>query len=85
MTGSGSMTGERRVLVQAETRAVSATIDGAHAGFQYAGVTIQRLENSDVVEQTWVPVGASPTYADDEALVDAWHAALEWSWARSQA
>jgi hypothetical protein len=79
------MTGERRVLVQAATRAVSVTIDDAHAGFQYAGVTIQRLENSDVVGQTWVPLGDTLIYADDEALVDAWHTALRWSWVGSQA
>jgi len=79
------MTGERRVLVQADTCAVSVTIDGAHAEFQYAGIAIQRLGNSDVVGQTWVPLGAAPTYADDEALVDAWHAALRWSWVGSQA
>jgi hypothetical protein len=79
------MTGERRVLAQADARAVSVTIDDAHAGFQYAGVTIQRLENSDVVEQTCVPLGAAPTYADDEALVDALHTALRWSWVGSQA
>ncbi|WP_284744144.1 hypothetical protein [Amycolatopsis sp. RTGN1] len=79
------MTGERRVLVRADTRTVSVTIDDAHAEFQYAGVTVQRLENSDVVEQIWVLLGASPTYADDEALVDALHSALRWNWVGSQA
>ncbi|WP_410575390.1 hypothetical protein [Amycolatopsis sp. cmx-4-61] len=32
-----------------------------------------------MVEQTWIPLGPAPTYADDEALLTAWHAALSWS------
>ena len=79
------MTSERRVLVRADARTVAVTINDARAGFQYAGITIQRLENGKAVGQTWVPTGAAPTYADDEALVDAWHAALRWSWVDSPA
>jgi type I site-specific restriction endonuclease len=67
------------------TRTVSVTIDNTREDLQYAGVTNQRLENDDLVKQTWVPLGTAPTYADDDALVDAWHTALRWSHAHTQA
>jgi hypothetical protein len=30
------------------------------------------------LEQTWVPLGASPSFADDEALIATWRSALQW-------
>ncbi|GLY38290.1 hypothetical protein Amsp01_043140 [Amycolatopsis sp. NBRC 101858] len=37
-----------------------------------------RKQGEEPVEQTWVPLGVSPGLADDEVLIDTWHAALQW-------
>jgi hypothetical protein len=45
----------------------------------YPGVAVVHHHDGRVVEQTWVPVGDDPTFADDEALIAALHAAWHWS------
>lgn len=73
------MTGQRQVRLQLGTRAVSVPAGHGREVLEYAGVTVLRVEDGESVERTWVPVGTCPTYADDEALIAAWHAALRWS------
>ncbi|WP_020636292.1 hypothetical protein [Amycolatopsis alba] len=41
----------------------------------YPGIRITRCQSGRVVSDTWLPVGQRPTYADDEALITALHAA----------
>jgi hypothetical protein len=77
------MTGERQVRLQLGTRAVSVPAGHGREVVEYAGVTVLRLEDGEPVERTWIPVGACPSYADDEALIAAWHAAVLWSRAPS--
>ncbi|WP_410671692.1 hypothetical protein [Amycolatopsis sp. cmx-4-68] len=79
------MTGERQVRLRLGTRAVSIPAGKGREEVRYAGVSVLRVEDGDLVEQTWVPVGTAPTYADDEALIAAWHSALRWSHSRSDA
>ncbi|WIX85681.1 hypothetical protein [Amycolatopsis sp. DG1A-15b] len=66
---------DRQVLLHASSRAVH--IDSEV--LRYSGVTVQRVENGEMVGQSWIPLGADPSYADDETLVATWHAALRWS------
>jgi hypothetical protein len=73
------MTGERQVRLRLGTRAVSVPAGHSREVLEYAGVTVLRVEDGESVEQTWVPVGTCPSYADDEALIAAWHAALQWT------
>lgn len=73
------MTGERQVRLQLGARTVLAPGGDGHEVLQYAGITVVRIEDGEPVEQTWVPVGTAPNYADDEALIATWHEALQWS------
>jgi len=73
------MTGEREVRLRLGTRAVSVPAGHGREVVEYAGVTVLRVEDGTPVEQAWIPVGACPSYADDEALIAAWHAAVVWS------
>jgi hypothetical protein len=73
------MTGERQVRLRLGTRAVSVPAGHRREVLEYAGVTVLRVEDGEPVEQTWVPVGTCPSYADDEALIAAWHEALLWT------
>lgn len=73
------MTGERQVRLRLGTRAVSVPAGHGREVLEYAGVTVVRVEDGEPVEQAWVPVGTCPSYADDEALIAAWHAALQWT------
>jgi hypothetical protein len=75
MTGE-PMTGKRRVRLHLDNRTISAADGAPGEDLQYAGITILRLEDGEVVETAWIPVGAAPTYADDEALIAAWRAAV---------
>lgn len=79
------MTGERQVRLRLGTRAVSVATERGREVVEYAGVTVLRVEDGEYVEQTWVPVGPCPSYADDEALIAAWHAAVRWSRSPSDA
>jgi hypothetical protein len=73
------MTGERQVRLQLGTRAFSVPAGHGREVVEYAGVTVLRVEDGEPVERAWVPVGTCPSYADDEALIAAWHAALQWT------
>jgi hypothetical protein len=77
------VTGERHVRLRLGTRAVSAPAEFGHEVVKYTGITVQRVEDDELVDQTWVPVGAEPTFADDEALIEEWHEALRWTQARA--
>ncbi|WIV60730.1 hypothetical protein [Amycolatopsis nalaikhensis] len=66
---------DRHVRLHASSR----TIRIGDEVLRYAGVTVLRVENGKLIGQSWVPLGANPSYADDEALVATWHAALQWS------
>ncbi|MFG1647328.1 hypothetical protein ACGFMK_44210 [Amycolatopsis sp. NPDC049252] len=77
------MTDERQVRLRLGTRAVSAPAEFGREVVQYTGITVQRVEAGELVDQTWVPVGATPTFADDEALIAEWHQALRWTQARA--
>ncbi|MFJ7212767.1 hypothetical protein [Amycolatopsis sp. NPDC098790] len=73
------MTSERQVRLRLEHRTISDAACNPRDALSYPGITIERVENDDVVEQTWIPLGTAPDYADDEALIAAWHAAVQWS------
>ncbi|WIX99015.1 hypothetical protein QRX60_33850 [Amycolatopsis mongoliensis] len=73
------MTGERQVRLRLGTRAVSVPAGHGREVVEYAGVTVLRIEDGHPVEHAWIPVGTCPSYADDEALIAAWHAALQWT------
>lgn len=77
------MTSQRQVRLRLESRTVTAAPGDRGEELHYAGIAIQRLVDGDVVEQTWVPLGTAPTYADDEALIAEWHAAVLWSGSRA--
>jgi hypothetical protein len=69
----------RHVRLRHDVRTVSVVADRTREELRYPGITIQYIDDDAVVEQTWIPLGPAPTYADDEALLTAWHAALRWS------
>ncbi|WP_410622607.1 hypothetical protein [Amycolatopsis sp. cmx-8-4] len=73
------MTGERQVRLRLGTREVSAPAEFGREVVKYAGITVQRVEDGDLIGQAWVPVGTTPTFADDEALIAEWHEALRWT------
>lgn len=71
---------ERQVNVHIEHRCV--TVDagqGRSKTVSYLGIALTRIRNSRVEQTVWVPIGACPTYADDEALIGALREALLWS------
>ncbi|MCR6490666.1 hypothetical protein M8542_48500 [Amycolatopsis sp. OK19-0408] len=72
------MSGRRQVRLRLETRVVPVLDDGP-ATVEYDGISILCFEDDRLVGTTWVPVGDDPSYADDDALLAAWHAALRWS------
>ncbi|SFI57814.1 hypothetical protein SAMN04489731_111230 [Amycolatopsis regifaucium] len=49
------------------------------AALSYPGIAVIRRRHGEVVDRTWLPVGEEPTFADDEALIAALHAAWRWS------
>ncbi|MFJ7216551.1 hypothetical protein [Amycolatopsis sp. NPDC098790] len=65
-----------RLVVTSREVSISAEPDGEV--LRYAGISVVHVEDGEPVEQTWVPLGASPTFADDEALIATWRAALQW-------
>ncbi|MEV7094016.1 hypothetical protein AB0M80_14395 [Amycolatopsis sp. NPDC051045] len=69
----------RQVRLQHDVRIVSVVAGHTPEELRYSGITIHCIDGGAVVEQTWIPLGTDPTYADDEALLTAWHAALSWS------
>jgi hypothetical protein len=70
--------GERQVGLVVASREVSISAEPDSEVLRYAGICVVREEGEEPVEQTWVPLGASPSFADDEALIATWHAALQW-------
>jgi hypothetical protein len=76
--GVWSMAG-RQVRLRHDVRVVSVVAGRVPEELRYSGITIHWIDGEVIVEQTWIPLGPAPTYADDEALLTAWHAALSWS------
>ncbi len=70
--------GERQVRLVMTSREVSISAESGNEVLRYAGICVVHVEDGKPVEQTWVPLGASPTSADDEALIATWRAALQW-------
>jgi len=57
--------------------------DGGRAALSYPGISVVRCAEGEIVDRVWIPVGEEPTFADDEALITALHAA--WRWTRPAA
>ena len=78
---------ERAAITQANALAAAGhdvrIVSHIHEELRYPGITIHCLDDGTMVEETWIPLGTDPTYADDEALLTAWHAALSWSRSRT--
>ncbi|WP_290052555.1 hypothetical protein [Amycolatopsis solani] len=45
----------------------------------YAGVLLTYLQDDVVDRAVWLPMGETPTLADDEALISALHTAVHWN------
>jgi len=73
------MTVERQVRLFLSNRAVPSPAKDSQEVARYAGIAVLRVEDGEVIEPTWIPVGTTPSYADDEILIAAWHVALQWS------
>ncbi|MFJ8911555.1 hypothetical protein [Amycolatopsis sp. NPDC102389] len=71
------MSADRVVQLRWEPRRVAG--DGG-AALCYPGISMIRRDEGEIVGRTWVPVGEEPTFADDEALIAALHAA--WCWTK---
>lgn len=75
------MSHARAVQLHWESRTAVLDEDGScQEEVSYPGVTVVHHHDGRIVEQTWVPVGEEPTFADDEALIAALRAA--WCWSR---
>lgn len=72
------MTGERQVELVVASREISVSAEPDSEVLRYPGICVVREEGGEPVEQTWVPLGASPGFADDEVLIATWRAALQW-------
>ncbi|GHG45535.1 MULTISPECIES: hypothetical protein [Amycolatopsis] len=70
---------DRQVRLLHDVRSVSIGTGPTREELRYSGITIHRIDGGAVIGETWIPFGPAPTYADDEALLTAWHAALDWS------
>ncbi|GAA1955726.1 hypothetical protein [Amycolatopsis minnesotensis] len=69
-------TGTRRsVTVRLERRCVRA---GAGEVLAYPGILLVRRVGGAQVGETWLPLGAEPSEADDEHLIRELHEALLW-------
>lgn len=72
---------ERFVELRWEVRTVVVDCGGTFEVVDYLGFTLIHRDAESVVSVTWLPVGEEPTFADDEALIQAlrksWHWALE--------
>ncbi|WP_046199830.1 hypothetical protein [Amycolatopsis keratiniphila] len=75
------MSADRVVQLRWEHRHVAG--DGGRAALSYPGISVVRRTEGEIVDHTWIPVGEEPTFADDEALITALHAA--WRWTRPAA
>ncbi|WP_328442748.1 hypothetical protein [Amycolatopsis sp. NBC_00438] len=72
------MTGERRVRLVVSSREVSISAEPDSEVLRYPGISVVRVQDGQPVTQTWVPLGTLPSFADDETLIAAWRAALQW-------
>ncbi|UMO99693.1 hypothetical protein [Amycolatopsis sp. EV170708-02-1] len=70
-------------VVQLHWEPLRVADDDGHAALSYPGISVVRRDEGEIVDRTWIPVGEEPTFADDEALITALHAA--WRWARPAA
>ena len=57
MTGVWSVTGERQVRLQLDARAVIVPPKDSHDLMRHAGITVMCVEDGEIIEQTWIPVG----------------------------
>jgi diaminopimelate decarboxylase len=73
------VTSQRQVQLVSACHTVTTSSEPGSEAVGYSGITVARIEDDVTVEQTWVPLGACPSFADDEALITAWQAALTWS------
>ncbi|WP_326957592.1 hypothetical protein [Amycolatopsis sp. NBC_01286] len=69
---------ERQVRLVVTSREVSISAEPEGEVLRYTGICVVHVEDGRPVEQTWVPLGATPGFADDEALIATWRAALQW-------
>lgn len=79
----------RRVLVQVEHRTVTLGEASASPGepqpdhrvdeLSYAGILVSYRQDGVVDHEVWLPMGETPTLADDEALIAALHTAMRWN------
>ncbi|MBE1496290.1 hypothetical protein H4696_003390 [Amycolatopsis lexingtonensis] len=79
----------RRVLVQVEHRTATLSESSASPGdsqpshrvdeLYYPGILVSHLQDGVVDHEMWLPMGETPTLADEEALIAALHAAMRWN------
>ncbi|MFI7121981.1 hypothetical protein [Amycolatopsis sp. NPDC049868] len=76
---------DRRVQLRWAIKTVTnGDFDEQPETLSYPGIALVRHHGDNVVGEVWLPVGNDePTFADDEALIIALHAA--WSWANAAA
>ncbi|WET77263.1 hypothetical protein P3102_24610 [Amycolatopsis sp. QT-25] len=70
------MSADRVVQLRWEFRHVA---EDGRTALSYPGIAVIRRRLGEIVDRTWVPVGEEPTFADDEALIAALHAAWRWT------
>ncbi|NIH87568.1 hypothetical protein [Amycolatopsis granulosa] len=52
--------------------------DGEPLSLSYPGLLLTGYEDGREVCRRWVPLGRDPSFADDERLIEALHAATLW-------
>jgi hypothetical protein len=77
--GERPRSGGRKVGLAVENRQVRwEGPDGETSILSYPGMSITSYEAGRKVAQTWVPLGADPTEADDEQVIEHLRRALLW-------
>ena len=83
----------RRVLVQVEHRTVTVDREPASPGdprpgrsgdepeqqLSYEGILLSYRQDGAVDHEVWLPMGETPTLAEDEALIAALYTAMRWN------
>ena len=73
------MNGERDIGVRGEHRHVIVDLgDGEPTTISYFGITLTRACDGYPEHETWLPMGAEPTRADDDTLIAALRDAMRW-------
>ncbi|MEV7043910.1 hypothetical protein [Amycolatopsis sp. NPDC051061] len=72
------MKSERRVRLIAASREVRVSAESGSEVLRYPGISVVRVGDGQPTEETWVPLGASPSFADDETVIAALRAAVQW-------